>query len=105
MGFDAQWGVLGAHHTGAPHERERIWILAHANGHEEHGGRSALQMGGKPCQTQASKHGFLEGTEWPSKSGIPILADGVAHRMDQLNAIGNGQVPRVAAAAFDLLSR
>lgn len=29
MGFDAEWGVVGAHHAGAPHKRERIWILAH----------------------------------------------------------------------------
>ena len=28
MGFDAEWGVLGAHHAGAPHKRDRIWILA-----------------------------------------------------------------------------
>jgi DNA (cytosine-5)-methyltransferase 1 len=28
MGFDARWGVLGAVHAGAPHKRERIWILA-----------------------------------------------------------------------------
>ena len=30
MGFDAEWGVLGAHNIGANHKRERIWILAHA---------------------------------------------------------------------------
>ena len=39
MGYDAEWGVLGAVHAGAPHERERIWIVAHSNGArlEEHG--------------------------------------------------------------------
>ena len=30
MGFDAEWGVLGAHTIGANQKRERIWILAHA---------------------------------------------------------------------------
>ena len=30
MGFDARWGVLGASDVGAPHQRERIWIVAHA---------------------------------------------------------------------------
>lgn len=35
MGFDAQWGVLGASDVGAPHRRERIWIVAHANGLRE----------------------------------------------------------------------
>jgi DNA (cytosine-5)-methyltransferase 1 len=27
MGYDAEWGVLGASDTGAPHRRERIWIV------------------------------------------------------------------------------
>ena len=27
-GFDAEWGVLGAGEVGAPHKRERLWILA-----------------------------------------------------------------------------
>ena len=32
MGYDAEWGVLGAHHAGAPHQRERVWVLAHTHG-------------------------------------------------------------------------
>jgi site-specific DNA-cytosine methylase len=32
LGFDARWGVVSAASVGAPHERERIWILAHAGG-------------------------------------------------------------------------
>ena len=32
LGFDAEWCVLGANHAGAPHERQRTWILAHAIG-------------------------------------------------------------------------
>ncbi len=28
MGYDAKWCVLGACDTGAPHKRDRIWILA-----------------------------------------------------------------------------
>ena len=31
MGYDARWGVLGAVDAGAPHRRERIWILADAD--------------------------------------------------------------------------
>jgi DNA (cytosine-5)-methyltransferase 1 len=30
MGYDARWGVLGAVDAGAPHKRERIWIVADA---------------------------------------------------------------------------
>lgn len=32
MGYDAEWGVLGAVHSGAPHKRDRIWIVAHPIG-------------------------------------------------------------------------
>ena len=28
LGFDADWGVLGAHHAGGNHKRDRIWITA-----------------------------------------------------------------------------
>ena len=28
MGYDAKWGIVGAHHVAAPHKRDRIWILA-----------------------------------------------------------------------------
>ena len=30
MGYDAKWGVLGAHHVAAPHKRDRIWILGYS---------------------------------------------------------------------------
>lgn len=32
MGYDARWGVLGADDTGAPHQRKRMWVVAHADG-------------------------------------------------------------------------
>ena len=31
LGFDAKWGIVGAHQTGAPHKRDRIWLLAHTS--------------------------------------------------------------------------
>lgn len=30
MGFDARWGIVSAAEVGAPHKRDRIWIVAHA---------------------------------------------------------------------------
>ena len=30
MGFDARWGVVGASDVGAPHRRERCWVVAYA---------------------------------------------------------------------------
>jgi len=31
LGFDAEWGVLSAASVGAPHKRERIWIIAYSS--------------------------------------------------------------------------
>jgi DNA (cytosine-5)-methyltransferase 1 len=38
------------------------------------------------------------------ESGVGRVADGVASRVDRLKAIGNGQVPQVAALAWRILS-
>lgn len=31
LGYDAQWDVMGAADVGAPHQRDRIWIVAYSN--------------------------------------------------------------------------
>ena len=35
LGFDAEWGLLSASEVGAPHKRERFWLLAHASSFDE----------------------------------------------------------------------
>lgn len=42
---------------------------------------------------------------WQAEPGVGRVADGVAHRMERIRALGNGQVPLVAATAFCLLFR
>ena len=41
---------------------------------------------------------------WAIEPSVGRVADGVAARVDRLKAIGNGQVPKVAATAWKLLS-
>lgn len=40
---------------------------------------------------------------WESEPGVGRVAHGVAHRVDRLRCIGNGQVPLCAATAFRIL--
>jgi DNA (cytosine-5)-methyltransferase 1 len=195
MGYDARWGVLGAVDAGAPHKRDRIWIVAHSDLHEhrtngrkegeqgvipsEHrpercsrgiggtggdseiladanaqrcswGGLSASER--KPLLHAAGSRGSDEtstarngreadkdlahancaqcegvrrasrsdfehadahaSSAWwrqdpaeVSKSDVGRMAHGVAARVDRLKAIGNGQVPSVAALAWRILSK
>lgn len=92
MGFDAQWGVISAADTGAPHLRERIWIAANAFGEQ------ALRKEPRGLQQESACSPW-----WASEPGICRVDDGVAFRLDRLKAIGNGQVSRVAATAWRLL--
>ncbi|WP_424783925.1 DNA cytosine methyltransferase [Paraburkholderia sp.] len=206
MGFDVEWGVLSAADTGAPHLRERIWILANARcgrcGGEkgrqmEQPRRVKVECGGETlanadsesgeqrwprdtaqgargwdtnrggisahvsdtlrdrlgqrtheqeheygsCGTAHAGHdgsqesladavceceqGFVAGCadpqvrqgsiersdrprgygfgRWPAEPGMGRVVDGMANRAHRIRALGNGQVPRVAAAAFTIL--
>ncbi len=47
MGYDAEWGVLGASDVGAQHKRARIWILAHAELRRVSIGRRTEDVGKK----------------------------------------------------------
>ena len=104
MGFDANWGVLGAHHAGAPHKRDRIWIvaldrerMADADGPHDEGVRRSIGV--------RSQHANPDSAGWwASEPDMGRVADGVAARIHRLRAIGNGQVPAVAALAWRALT-
>ncbi|WP_406850086.1 DNA cytosine methyltransferase [Chromobacterium phragmitis] len=107
LGFDAKWGVLGAAHAGAPHLRERIWIVADSERTERWTQREARNgLARQECVPQREESaGWLGKCAWWSPTpDIPRVANGLAARLDRHKATGNGQVPRVAAAAFTLLS-
>ena len=136
MGFDAQWGVLGAADVGANHQRDRIWIVARQReslSYAEHDGIGWRQQqsesiekkdgelaytqssGQPPCQDETFKRvrqplekqfgrsGIGASEWWKSEPNVGRVADGVAARVDRLKAIGNGQVPLCAAAAWRIL--
>ena len=115
MGFDAEWGVLSAGDTGAPHVRERVWILAHNDSQRLQASREGGNDNGSSQGERRGRSEYLYSTaisgsspikySWPSEPGMGRVANGVASRVDRLKAIGNGQVPRVAATAFDILSK
>lgn len=129
LGFDARWGVLGASTVGAPHQRERIWIVAHSSGkrhrkpeREVRAGRNTAELGSEDLANpmrqglqgdrseQAGsnrQHGRRVPTAsdwWATEPDVGRVAYGVAGRVDRIKAIGNGQVPQCAAEAWRLLT-
>ena len=173
MGYDAAWGVLGAVHAGAPHKRERIWIVAYAEREQTDEKRKTCERGrdsmgwhkqaalcenrqaGTDCiigqgdhvadayglrelqpqgreraerrwagnggqavadadraRLEEQRRALADGAEheaaecggwWAAEPDVGRMAHGVASRMDRLTAIGNGQVPAVAALAWRML--
>lgn len=153
LGYDARWGVLGARNVGAPHKRDRMWVLANAKREQDDSKRrvgkcrrnavgrkeqatfgenrkasadcpdgqgeahlayadSAQRQGARlACGSDKENANALSPRSWwgqdPAETPEPLMgrvADGVAHRVHRLKAIGNGQVPQCAALAFNLLS-
>lgn len=58
----------------------------------------------KPEQKRGAQRPTPESGWWAVEPELGRVADGVAHRVDRLRAIGNGQVPRVAGEAWERMS-
>jgi DNA (cytosine-5)-methyltransferase 1 len=107
MGMDARWGVFSAGDVGARHERQRLFIVAHAD-----------KVVGPPRAWVEFQHGQFANvpphdgndacdcsTAWLEMAcQCPRDDDELADRVDRTEAIGNGQVPAVAALAWTLLT-
>ena len=107
MGYGCEWFRLSASNCGAPHERDRMWIVAYSEGNDSRGlsERAITQNSGLTERDKDSTvTGWVRATPgWTTEPSVGRVVHGLAHRVDRIKALGNGQVPRVAAAAFSLL--
>jgi len=106
MGFDAEWGIMGADNTGLPHRRKRIWLLASNTNckHEKWGGKQEVStFRGIPRINAYGVDKSEQGLRSILSSGLCRACNGLPGQMDRLKAIGNAQVPRVAKFAFEVL--
>ena len=94
MGYKTRAISLSASDMGADHIRERYWLLAYA----DNDGELLRSVNAETRWMQELGEGV-----WKDYPESLRMDDGVAARMDRLKAIGNGQVPAVAATAFALL--
>lgn len=100
MGFDAQWGNLPAAALGAPHLRDRVWIVANPKGepglYESDAWKETQRLPNDKNPWQASP--------WDEASPrVCRVDDEFPLRVDRTERIGNAQVPIVAATAWRLL--
>lgn len=101
MGYDCQWQIVSASDLGAPHKRDRIWILAT----DSQRSKSRQQ----PCNGATGRDGrggksVPWNSDWESAlREFRRMDDGLAYGVERTDAIRNGQVPIVAAAAFSMM--
>jgi DNA (cytosine-5)-methyltransferase 1 len=100
LGYDCRWGVIGANSLGGPVERKRLWIACTDKKHGE------KRMG------NIKKTALFEEVrgECPSfwLQAPPVsfgMEHGIDSYLDQVSAIGNGQVPAVVKIAWEILTR
>jgi DNA (cytosine-5)-methyltransferase 1 len=125
-GYDCRWRMLSAQEVGAPHIRNRWFLLAaHANGRAfreqpivravgnaasiatPDGEAQPLADAGYtglseawPLGSESQHTAFERFGGWASECGIRRVAHGCAHRMDRFKALGNGVVPAQVREAF-----
>ena len=107
MGYDSRWGVFRASSVGASHHRARLYLVAHPHG-------SIVESVDLPKSTclnsaQSRRRQFARAIDAAIPANdytkMPRNPNDVARGMDRLKATGNGQVPRVAATAWQILSQ
>lgn len=116
LGYDAEWTSIRASDIGAPHARDRIWIIAYPNNEGEparaqhaeacrlptHGDALHAERGQREMALYLERVGGLceplsWDRVWPNEDS-PLgmgVDDGLPQRLDRLRALGNAVVPQI----------
>lgn len=129
IGYDAEWQVISARAVGAPHLRERLWIVAYPQqdaaadadlhglglglgqlpeGERDLGGCKVFGESTQGHPAWADWKGPLERREMASQPLIRRVDHGLSDRLDRSwadrgHALGNSIVPQVAEVIFRLI--
>jgi len=91
-GYETQAFIIPACAVGAPHRRDRVWIVANSTGI---GGNwwmaGPRKEAGRWAHTQVERR-----SRWPAEPAVGRVAHGVSGRVDRLKGLGNAPVPQVA---------
>ena len=102
--YDAEWCVVSASQFGAPHKRDRLFVVCYPSGSSAEGRAAAngdnlytvnaVQAGGSSSVVYAAEDGrsYWDKTETPPR--LCGVDDGVSARVDRCKALGNSVVPQ-----------
>ena len=112
-GYDTQWDCIPAATVGAPHLRDRIFVIAErrtvmantdSNSVGSYGatGELATQSGGGHFVRRRETQ-LASGQPWADEPRMGRMADGVSNRVDRCKALGNAVVPQVAQYVGEII--
>jgi DNA (cytosine-5)-methyltransferase 1 len=92
VGFDAEWDCIPASHIGAPHNRDRVWIVAHAQRGERWAEqyRWAVRRMGRQQQPVAWHANWEDALRH-----FRGVDDGTSYGVERLDSIRNSIVPHI----------
>jgi len=99
-GYDCRYGILSARDVGAPHQRERWFLLAHARSQRLEG---VLQAERKEHMQSTVIFTPRRSEKWITEPNVVRVVNGIPLRMDRTKALGNSVVPDQAKQAFQML--
>jgi DNA (cytosine-5)-methyltransferase 1 len=90
LGYDAEWHCIPASYIGAPHRRDRVWIVAYPNNKSQPIGTVNDEAFRLQKIGSTSKW-----SEWSGKPEDVRMDDGLSNGMDRLKSLGNAVVPQI----------
>ena len=118
LGYDAEWHCIPASAVGAPHQRDRIWIVAYPESSGRREEREDGQGRGRRGGTEGGVGGgpVFGGSDvaypnrplsgwWLSEPDVGRVAHGVPARVDRLRCLGNALVPEIPYRIFRAIGR
>ena len=95
FGYDAEWHCIPACSVGAPHRRDRVWVVAYPHALRQQEQRQPVTHdAGRQLRGVRSEYAGWWGTE----PELGRVAHGVPHRVDRLRGLGNAVVPQIVEA-------
>jgi len=120
IGFDAEWHCIPAAAVGAPHIRDRLFVIGirqgdspHAECEQRNRRWKQFEKGSKEAgreiyhsdrrryrtpeeQIQPRRPSIEPSTWWDTEPAVGRVANGIPNRVDRLRGLGNAVVPAVA---------
>ena len=91
-GYDAEWDCIPASAIGAPHRRDRLWLVAYP----QQSGRMGANLRPRQEAGSGATDQPARSTAWEAEPGMGRVADGVPEQVDRLASLGNALIPQIA---------